>query len=1002
MTLATPRRGRAGFVALGLSAVLICALMPPASAEPTDGLDLPIPTEVSAPGEYIVTLADAPVAAYDGDVAGYDATQPDEGDAVDVASSDAKRYRSYLRGRQDKAAARVGAKPRDRYEVGLNAFTTQMTGRQATSLARTDGVISVVENTLRKVPDDRKSTDFLGLSGYDGVWSRLGGTDDAGLGVVVGVIDSGIWPESASFAGEPLGTSSAKVWRSSGKRYQPQRVGDSIVMRKSDGGVFRGACETGEGFTAADCSTKLVGARYFGDAWLAEVPADQRDDYVSPRGRDGHGTHTASIAAGNHGVRAVVDGRDFGRISGVAPAAKIATYKVLWQAKKATDSGAYDSDILAAIEAAICDGVDVINYSITAADNPTSPVATALLAAASAGIFVAASAGNSGPAASTVQSTAPWVTTVGAHTIAPYYGTVTLGNGEKYAGVSTSVDDPVGPAPLVNGSAVAVAGQAGKDAVACAPGSLDPAKTEGKIVVCARGVVDRTVKSAEVERAGAIGMVLANLTDDTLDADLHSVPTVHLNPPASNIVTAYAGKPGATATLTDGNQTSTRLAYPQIASFSARGPSLGTGGDTLKPDLVAPGVSILAAVSPPSNDDQDFGFLSGTSQSAPQVAGLAALWFGAGVHPTWSPMQVKSALMTTATDLVNDSGAKVTNPFAQGAGRVVPERMLAPGLVYPAGQRDWLGYLEGLGHDTGTGVRAIDPSDYNSPSIAIGSLAATQTVTRRVTAAAPGRYRVSAQVPGVDVEVSPATLDFDRAGQTKSFKVTFSRTTAALDKATSGFLTWKSSRASVRIPLVVTPRAVDAPREVTASGTSDGLRFGITPGESGTFTATATGLATGSVRTGSLALDQAFAYLVPIPAGTKAARFTVRSPAARANLDLEVYQYVNNVPNLIGQVRSSGPNESFVLPQPAAGNYALQVINVANAPGTTSTSFTAQAGLAQPDSGTGGFAVTPASTQATAGVPIRLRATWSGLDDATPYVGWIEYPNGSGTVVSVN
>ena len=200
---------------------------------------------------------------------------------------------------------------------------------------------------------------------------------------------------------------------------------------------------------------KIVGARYFGDTWLAEVPAAERADVVSPRDGEGHGSHTASIAAGNHGVRAVVDDRDFGRISGVAPAAKIAAYKVLWQAKDATQSGAYDSDILAAIDAAIGDGVDVINFSISSADDPTDPVQLAFLAAASAGIFVAASAGNSGPGASTVQSTSPWVDHGRAHTIAPYYGTVSLGNGRAYAGISTTVDEPVGPARLVNGAAVA-------------------------------------------------------------------------------------------------------------------------------------------------------------------------------------------------------------------------------------------------------------------------------------------------------------------------------------------------------------------------------------------------------------------------------------------------------------------------------------------------------------------------------------------------------------------
>ena len=125
----------------------------------------------------------------------------------------------------------------------------------------------------------------------------------------------------------------------------------------------------------------------------------------------------------------------------------------------------------------------------------------------------------------------------------------------------------MGPAPLVNGAAVVADGQTGAAATVCAPGSLDPAEVAGTIVVCARGVVDRVVKSAEVERAGGVGMVLVNLTANTLDADLHSVPTVHLDPPASALVTAYAATPGATATLTEGNQTDTELAYPQIASL---------------------------------------------------------------------------------------------------------------------------------------------------------------------------------------------------------------------------------------------------------------------------------------------------------------------------------------------------------------------------------------------------------------------------------------------------
>ena len=205
MSSATPARCRRSAFALScfLSAVLAVGLSPMAAADPPEAPDVPVPSSASQEADYIVTLADAPVAAYTGDVAGYDATQPEAGEDVDLESSDAKRYRSYLRQRQNTVAARVGSTPDERYEVGLAAFTAEITGQQAATLARTRGVLSVRENTLRRLPDERKSVDYLGLSGPGGVWSELGGTDDAGRGVVVGVIDSGIWPESAVLRRRP-------------------------------------------------------------------------------------------------------------------------------------------------------------------------------------------------------------------------------------------------------------------------------------------------------------------------------------------------------------------------------------------------------------------------------------------------------------------------------------------------------------------------------------------------------------------------------------------------------------------------------------------------------------------------------------------------------------------------------------------------------------------------------------------------------------------------------
>lgn len=1018
---ATPVRVRRGTLAAAFSSscvLLSCLLLlgpsPTAAAKPPAVPSVTLPGELSAKGTYIVTLVDAPIAAYAGEVPGYRATKPDKGDRVDVASSDAKRYRSYLRKRQDTVAARVGAKPRERHEVGLAGFTSTMTGQQAARLARTEGVLSVTKDTLRHVPDARKSTDFLGLSGSRGVWSKLGGPQKSGRGVVVGVLDSGVWPESASFAGAPLQQAAgqrkqlsaqhAKQVEKTDQQFVPKLSGDVITMVKSDGGTFTGTCESGEEFSPAKCNTKLIGARSFGETWLNAVPADQRADYVSPRDGEGHGSHTASIAAGNHNVEASADGHDYGAISGVAPAAKIAVYKVLWQAKDATRTGAYDTDVLDAVDAAITDGVDVINYSISTNDNPVSPVQVAFLAAASAGIFVAAAAGNSGPDASTVQSVAPWVTTVGAHTIAPYYGTVTLGNENAYLGVSSTVDQPVGPAPLINGSAAAANGKTADEAGVCTPDSLDPYRVAGKVVICDRGGPGRPVKSAEVKRAGGIGMVLTNPTTNTLDADLHSVPTVHVNPPASAAIKEYAAKGDATVTLTQGNQTSDTIAYPQIATFSGRGPALLTGGDTLKPDLVAPGVSILGAVAPSSNGGQSFAFRSGTSQAAPQVAGLAALMYGAGVHPDWSPMQVKSALMTTAKDLQDAKGRRVTDPFAQGAGRVDPTAMLKPGLVFPAGLVDWFGYLEGLGVNTDSGLTAIDPSDYNAPSIAIGRLAGSQTVTRKVTAVQAGRYRASVSASGLRVRVSPTVLKL-RKGETKKVTITITRTKAKLDEASSGFVTWKGEHARVRIPLVVTPRDLDAPAQLTGSSAANKLRYSVRPGLSGRFTATGTGLSAGDPITPMQPIPEGAneQYPVEVPADTKVARFTARAASAQAKLNLYVFQILpDDSYTLVARSSAPAANQSLVLVKPAAGIYVAAVENAGNAPGTPSTMFEYRTGLAVPGSGLGDFTVSPASRTVVAGQPHRLTARWSGLSAEVPYVGWVEYPNGTGTVITLN
>jgi subtilisin family serine protease len=810
---------RAHFAVIAASAAVFAlptvAGLPAANALPSDRAEhgLPAPT----PSRYIVTLSGKPIATYGGEVRGIGATRPGKGERVDVTSRHAKRYRDYLEMQHSNAAARVGAKPLKHYAVSLNGFATTLTPDQAGTLQRAPGVLSVTQDRPRRLTDDRDSVDFLKLTGNHGVWAALGGTKNAGRGVVVGIVDSGYWPESKSFDGGTLGTARPTA----SDPFRPYRSGkNKIVMRKADGQKFTGICQAGDSFTGQECNTKVIGARYFSSTYKSQTPPEQRGDLLSPRDSAGHGTHVAATAAGNAGVSASVGGHSFGKIAGVAPAAKLAIYKVAFTSATDGVPAIYTGDALAAIDAAISDGVDVINYSVSSSDAVDDPVDLAFLSAASAGIFVATSAGNAGPEASTLHHVAPWVTTVAASTVAPYAGTVVLGNGKKYTGISTTVLSDVGPARLVTARSVRRASASGDDATVCAPNTLSQTKAAGKIVVCDRGVVDRIDKSAEVKRAGGQGMVLANLTESSTDADTHAAPTVHLNVPFGPAVKTYAKKAGATATLKLGNLSSTPIRYPQVASFSSRGPSVGTSGDLLKPDISAPGVAILAAVAPASNHNRKFDFYSGTSMASPHIAGVAALYFS--VDPKWSPMAVKSAIMTTSARVKTADGKSSRDYYAQGAGNVRPDRMFDPGVIFNAQERDWLGLLEGVGVDTDSGVRPLDPSDYNAPSIAIGKLVGSQRVTRTVTAVKPGSYRTTISVPGVAATVNPSTLNFTHEGETKTVTITLTPTEAPPAEAVFGSLTFEGAGALARVPIVVVPQASDMPDAVT--GTAQAIR----------------------------------------------------------------------------------------------------------------------------------------------------------------------------------
>ncbi|AND15847.1 S8 family serine peptidase [Rathayibacter tritici] len=1021
------RRILAGFAVLGVAATAAFASTG-ASAAPLAGtasLVGGLSTGQSFDdGDYVVTLVEPSAATYQGTDARFARTAPAEGAQLQAASAPVEDYSAHLEQRQQDVASAVDAAIGYHYTVALNGFSASLSGEQAGELASRRDVAQVrkVENLKLDraaqtappaetaagipVPDtgQQRSTDFLGLEGENGVWQKLGGVDKAGAGVVVGVIDSGIAPENPSFAGPPLATSPGAA---------PSTDGTTTSFVKSDGGTFVGSCSPGlpasEQWNGDECNQKLISARWFlGDE---KVGSKDHPEYRSPRDGGGHGSHTASTAAGNNGVEASVDGYDYGRISGVAPAAKVAAYKVCWNGPN-DDDFCSGSGILAAIDAATKDGVDVINFSIGggAAISTLTTIDEAFLNAAAAGVFVAASAGNAGAGASTLDHASPWYTTVAASSIPTYTATATLGDGQKFVGGSISVHDDV-TGPLVTSADVVRPGT--ENPTLCESGTLDPDKVKGKVVACTAGVTARLSKSVEVERAGGIGMLLLNPTPNALHVDDHSVPSIQIDSQAYQAITAYAGTAGATVNLSEGNASGAVIPVPQVAGFSSRGPAEADGSDVLKPDLTAPGVGILADSLNAQGDDPAFAFESGTSMSSPHVAGLGALILGA--TPKASPSAVKSAMMTSAYDSVDQSGAVSKDVFAQGAGHVDPAAFLDPGLIYDSGTADWIAYLKGAGYsftpnDAINGITAIDPSDLNQASIAIGSLAGAQTVTRTVTSTGAGTYTASVDgLAGVDAVVSPSTLSFTGAGQTAQYTVSFTTGSAPLSQFATGYLTWASAEHDVRSPIAVRPVLLDAPYEVSGTGSTGTGSVTIAPGITGPLPLAASGLTQGVLAEDATATDGHSASLpkgksltttVVVPEGAEFARFDLDSVDDTADLDLTVTSLSTKK---VFTSATGTADERVDIADPAPGEYTVQADVYSTAPGSSTSTFDFRSFVITPENGLGSLSTDPAVIDAVQGEPTAYAVSWSNLAGPARYLGRVVYAgSGLSTLVSVD
>jgi subtilisin family serine protease len=956
-------------------AVAFSAVAPVAAQPRLDGSDGQQEVEESANGIYIVQMIHAPAISYEGDIAGLATTKPVEGEKLDRNNPDVQDYVGHLEDEHSDALQESGGEKLYDYGYTFNGFAAELTIEQANKLVKVDGVMQVTPDTLQTI-DTSSTTNFLGLDAKKGLWKQLGGPEKAGEGVVIGIIDSGIWPESLSFADSFNEDTNQWTFEN----------GEDIELEYKAPKNWTAACVLDN----ATCNNKLIGAQYFnaahgGDAGIA---ATRPWEYLSARDYNAHGTHTASTAGGNFGVQATGAAAVFGSISGMAPHAYISVYKALWSTESGDTASGFTSDLVAAIDQAVADGVDVINYSISGTStNFLDPVEIAFLNAADAGVFVAASAGNSGPTTSTVAHPSPWITTVAAGTHnRNSVGSVTL-NAVTYSGASLAAAAVT--APLIDSTAAGLPG-ADPTALALCFGDadggavLDPALVAGKIVVCDRGVSARVNKSLAVLEAGGVGMILLNPGANSLNADFHYVPSVHLQNTDRAAVKAYAATPGATATINAAVLTFTDPA-PFTASFSSRGPLTAGGGDLLKPDLIAPGQDILAAVSP-AIAGRNFDLLSGTSMSSPHVAGLAALL--KDKYPTWSPMMIKSALMTSGYDVLDGPNTNPLVIFRQGAGHVRPNSAADPGLVYDSGFNEWLAFL--CGATTGVNPAycsslagagySLDPSDLNVPSIAIGQLAGVQTVTRTVkNVGEKEKYTFSySGLAGFTVTPSVSSFTVEK-NKSKTYSVKFTTNGAALNSYTGGYVTWTGNKGHVvRIPVVIKPVALAAPLQVSGS-------YNVTFGYTGAFTAAPLGLVAAQTFTDQVNDGDYPCYEVIVPAGTTYARFSLfdSTTTPGSDLDLDVY---NNAGTLRGSSGGGTSDEEVNLRNPAADTYWACVYGFGTANPSDFTLFAWVLG-----STNAGNMTVSAPASATVGSTGAINLTFSGLTPGVKYLGSVAY-----------
>jgi subtilisin family serine protease len=971
-------------IAVAVLATAYATAIPAIGADGDPALaSAPKPVERSEYDSYIVVMKADPLVATEGK------------DNLDT--NRARQRADELKKSHDKALTEAGVNTGEKvqdYVNALNGFSATLSYSQAVKVGGSAGVALVLPDELQQATTD-SSPSFLGLDGPGGPWQ----TGYDGRGVVVGVIDTGIWPEHASFADDgsfptpPTGS-------------LPCQFGNTA--HNSDDVAFT-------------CNNKLIGARQTLATYRALIGAAP-DEFDSARDDNGHGTHTASTAAGNAGVEASIFDIPRGTISGIAPRAHVIAYKGLG------NLGGFTSDLAGAIDQAVLDGVDVINYSIGGGASLTGADEIAFLFAADAGVFVATSAGNSGPGDGTIGGPAsvPWLTSVGANTQPRFLeGTVVLGDGTEYQGAS--VTQGVGPAPLVD------AADFGNEL--CDPAVAFTGDITDTIVLCKRGDVGRAAKSLAVFNAGGVGMVQFNAVDvDNLFTDNHWVPSVHIDFTPGLAIKAYIDAAGssATAEISDTTNVTTWPSAPSMTIFSSRGPNT-VAEDIIKPDITAPGLQILAGNSPFPDPNSTpggelFQAIAGTSMSSPHVAGVFALIKQA--HPDWSAAAAKSAIMTTSyQDVVDNDRTTPANPFQMGAGHLDPGSKVhkgsafQPGLVYEAGLNEYFGFLcdaapEIFVDPAGTcalldsiGV-PTDASDLNLASIGVAKLAGSQTVTRTVTSVAKENgsrtYEVSVDAPsGYSVTVSPSSFKLKK-GQSATYEVTIVNESGPIGEWRFGSLTWheKTGHYDVYSPIAVKAAQFDAPETVTGSGASGSASFDVFFGYTGEYEASSHGLEPATETSDNVLQDpnQTFSPDDVAAGGANAHTFNLSGvsffrvaippEATEADADLDVFVF-DPGGTQVATSTTGGTDEEVNIENPDDGVWTVYVHGWAAPGGDSDYTMYSWAISGTPG---GNLTIEGAPTAATIGTTGTIDLSWTGATLGQWHLGAVTHHDGSGPI----